>query len=285
MGAKMSAVAPEQIARRVKEAEEGNGILDLHQTSLDAECARQLSLLLEASTIHKAVLSANQIGDAGAAHIGPSLSNNLKLHRLVLMGNGIGDAGVAALVEGLLRNRHLRHLDLHDNNITEAGGYSLARLLRYTHHLENLLVGSNAIGDKGVRVMIAAIKKNHKGKLHTMGLSANKLTNESAERLWQLVDKFEHTIIRIDLGANEITDHRNVQLIKAACQKNKKFTTLNAWEVRLSPSLPPSLPPSLSFPVPVCGWRGVDPFCSRFADFHHFGLWLCKERCPQEAAR
>ncbi len=231
MGAKMSAVKAEDIAARVKDAEESGGILDLHQCSLDAECARQLSLVLEASTIHRAVLSSNQIGDAGAVHIGPSLRNNLKLHRLVLMGNGIGDTGVAALVDGLVPNRHLRHLDLHDNNITEAGAYSLARLLRYTHHLEDLLVGSNAIGDKGVRAMIAAIKKNHRGKIHTLGLSANKLTDPTAERLWHLVEKFEHTITRVDLGSNDINDHRNVDLIKAACQKNKKFTTLKAWQV------------------------------------------------------
>ena len=79
--------------------------------------------------------------------------------------------------------------------------------------------------------MIAAIKKNHRGKIHTLGLSANKLTDDSAERLWRLVDKFEHTITKIELGSNDIRDPRHVQLIKTACQKNKKFTTLKAWQV------------------------------------------------------
>jgi hypothetical protein len=231
MGAKMSKVAPDQIAGKVTDAEAHGGTLDLHACSLDVECARQLSLVLEASTLEKVILSANEIGDPGAVYLGPSLTKNLHLHRLVLMGNSIGDAGVAALVDGLVANRHLRDLDLHDNNITEAGGLSLARLLRYTHHLEHLLVGSNTIGDKGVRAMIAAIKKNHRGKIHTLGLSANKLTDDSATRLWHLADKYEHTVTKIELGFNDINDYQTLELIKATCQKNKEFTTLKAWQV------------------------------------------------------
>lgn len=226
----MSKVSPDQIEAKLRDAEQHGGELDLHQCSLDAECARQLSLVLETSTLERLILSSNEIGDPGCAYLGPAMSNNLKLHRLVLMGNMIGDEGAKSLADGLITNHHLRDLDLHDNAITEVGAVHVARLLRYSHHLEHLLVGSNKIGDKGVRVMCAAIKKNHRGKLHTLGLSSNGLTDASCVKLYHLVDKYEHTLTKVELGSNDIDDYATMDKIKASCKKNSEYITLKSWQ-------------------------------------------------------
>ena len=226
----MSRVDPEKIAEKVKHAEDHGGVLDLNACSLDVECARRLSLVLEASKLDRLILSNNEIGDPGVVYLAPSLTNNLHLHRLVLTGNSIGDDGVAALSSALIVNRHLRHLDLHDNLITEAGAQSVARLLRYTHHLEELKLGSNAIGDAGVRICAAAIRKNHRGKLATLGLSSNNITDVGARKLKQLVEVHEHTITGMELGFNPIKDERIKDDIKAACVKNKKHSALKSWK-------------------------------------------------------
>jgi Leucine-rich repeat (LRR) protein len=229
MGQACSKVSPGSIPGLMDSAEDSRGELILASSQITEEGAKIIASRLTASTLSRLDLGDNLIGDAGAVAICESLSDNLSLKRLVLMGNQLSDGAVELMVNALMPNRHLRDLDLHDNEITAKGAEHLRRLLQRTHHLESLLVGSNSLGDEGVKHLCKGMRKNHRGKLRRLGLSANKITNVGAERLWMLIDKRIHSITECVVTFNDINDYHLLELIEDACKKNHEFAAVKAW--------------------------------------------------------
>ena len=231
MGDTCSKVTADAVEKQFRAAELTTHQLTIVNASLEPDSGIILGQLLEGSHLTRLNLAKNSLGDEGCAAIARPLPGNGALHRLVLSENSIGDGGAAALADALVSNRHLKDLDLYGNQITKVGAQSLARLLRYTHHLESLLLGSNQIGDSGVRILCNGCKRNHRSKLHKLGVSANGLTNVGAKKIWRLVEKYAHTLTTVEIGFNPgITDRLLIDIILADCAKNKEFTVAKAWK-------------------------------------------------------
>ena len=229
MGAACSKVSPGSIPGLMDDAQDGRGELVLASSGITEEGARVIAERLTPSSLVRLDLGDNLVTDAGAVAICEALSENLSLKRLVLKGNELTDAAVERMVTALMPNRHLRDLDLHDNQITAQGAQHLRRLLQRTHHLESLLVGSNSLGDEGVKHLCKGMRKNHRGKLRRLGLSANSITNEGAERLWLLIDKRVHSITECTVTFNDINDYHLLELIEHACKKNLRYLAVKEW--------------------------------------------------------
>merc|ERR1711971_1323003 len=81
---------------------------------------RQLvSFLLENKTLRVLDLRCNELGVAGAQHLGNLLRDDCQIRRLNLEGNRIGEKGhvdgAKALANALVQNRMLSHLNLNNN--------------------------------------------------------------------------------------------------------------------------------------------------------------------------
>ena len=236
MGAACSKVDADPLNGLIDQAEDGRGELILANCQIDFEGAKVIAARVTANLpgrLSRIDLGDNMIGDEGAIAICAALENNESVKRLVLKGNQLTDDGVKGIVDALMNNRHLRDLDLHDNEITPKGAEHLRRLVQRTHHLETLLVGSNQLGDEGVKHICKGIRKNHRGKLQRLGLSANGISNEGAERLWLLLDKRCHSVFECVVTFNDITDYHFLELIEEACKKNKEFTAMRALQGNL----------------------------------------------------
>ena len=229
MGAACSKISADSLPSKIDAAEDARGELILANCQIDLEGAKVIASRLAASTLTRIDLGDNLIGDEGAIAICEALALNESVRRLVLKGNQLSDDGVKGIVDALMSNRHLRDLDLHDNEITPKGAEHLRRLLQRTHHLETLLVGSNSLGNEGVKHLCKGIRKNHRGKLQRLGLSANGITNEGAERLWLLLDRRCHSVFECVVTFNDIADYHFLELVEAACKKNQEFTAMKAW--------------------------------------------------------
>eukprot|EP00440_Ansanella_granifera_P050736 gb/GFBE01054988.1/.p1 GENE.gb/GFBE01054988.1/~~gb/GFBE01054988.1/.p1 ORF type:complete len:422 (+),score=119.58 gb/GFBE01054988.1/:1-1266(+) len=106
---------------------------------------RQLvDFLLENKVLRVLDLRCNELGAAGAEHLGKLLASDCQLLTLNLSGNRIGEKrnvdGARALSEGLSYNTNLRHLDLNHNSLCGPALELLGAVVEKSTTLESLEV-------------------------------------------------------------------------------------------------------------------------------------------------
>lgn len=122
--------------------------LYLGKNRMRDEGIRQLvSFLLENKTLRVLDLRCNEIGAAGAQHLGTLLASDCQLSQLNLSGNRVGERdnvdGAKALGEALLQNRMLQHLDLNHNELCGKALFHLADAMDKNSTLETLALFHN----------------------------------------------------------------------------------------------------------------------------------------------
>jgi len=102
-------------------------------------------------------LARNKITAVGAAAIAAAVAKNPSMRVLSLEHNHIGDDGAAALADALRQNPLLEWLDVCENNISDTGVLRLTEVLatRQTA-LQVLQIGSNPISDVGALALASA---------------------------------------------------------------------------------------------------------------------------------
>lgn len=124
-------------------------------------------------------LSSCDLGDAGAAHLGPALAENRALASLNLRSNGIGDRGAEVLASVLALNASLQHLLLDRNAIGDAGAAALARVIFRNVTVQTVSLGHNSLSDAGAEGFARALSRprppSSAGGLRTLNLHSTRL--------------------------------------------------------------------------------------------------------------
>jgi hypothetical protein len=119
------------------------------------------------STLQQLNMSANGIGDSGAAAVAEALMVNFSLKKLDLGNIDLGDDGAEDIAKALKVNSVLEELGLSSNGIGDSGAASIARALMRNTSLRQLDLCDNDIGDAGA----AAIEESL--ELSFLGLDQN----------------------------------------------------------------------------------------------------------------
>lgn len=204
--------------------------LDMQQTNLKFEAAKQLSHVLKCnsslkildlsvnlfnhegikllahglksnSTLCMLNLSANSVKSDGASALGYALENNNTLTVLVLNSAKIDDEGATALAKGLKENKTLTVLDLSNNRINDLGIQKLAKSLKKNTALCYLVLGKNKIQDGGAKALAVALKCNS-------------------------------TLVFLDMSTDVDTSRENEQNILKSLNANQKITNLNSDQIQ-----------------------------------------------------
>jgi hypothetical protein len=100
----------------------------LHSTHITAQGAAKLFAALRKNPISdRLILSNNQLGDEGAAHLAEVLPS--LLGEVEVAANQIGDRGAASLARALLARTSVRFLGLSRNEVSDEGAMALAQAL------------------------------------------------------------------------------------------------------------------------------------------------------------
>jgi Ran GTPase-activating protein (RanGAP) involved in mRNA processing and transport len=136
------------------------------------------------------------------------------------------DQDMEIVVKHAIQKRQCTSLDLHDNEITSEGISILASTLTNNVKLHTLYLHGNRLFDKGIYELTQVLTSNNQ-TLQVLGLNSIGLTDTGAEDLAAMLQK-NHTLIRLQLQANEIGD-RGVQYLADALAKYN--TTLEQLEM------------------------------------------------------
>jgi hypothetical protein len=148
-------------------------------------------------------VSGNDIGDAGVKAVvaSPSFA---RLRSLRINGNNVGDAGVAALVRSPLFVRVVKahpRVELRANAIGPDG----AKVLAACPSLANCIaldLTHNYLGDRGVAELL---RSPHLGRLKSLRLGGNQLTDAGAIAARELFRPLFQHLTLLDLSNNRLT--------------------------------------------------------------------------------
>lgn len=186
-------------------------------------------------------LASNELGDAGAAHLGPALTDNRSLTWLGLRGNGIGDGGAEVLASLLSMNTALLHLNLDKNSIGDAGATALARGLFRNGNLQTLSLGGNPFGDAGAEGLARALQRAKAGGAGLRTLNVNS-TLISPKGACAIADSLERNTVLKSLRLD------NVVVGDPGATSLVRLNSLHSFLRPESIQQPSALEPSVLFP-------------------------------------
>lgn len=183
--------------------------------------------LLENTTISILDLEDNMLDDFSCVELAKLLSKNVYLESLFLGYNLIQDNGVKILSESLMDNHSLKALDLTANRITEKGIEDIAKVLRSNKHLSSLYLDGNKFGDVGTRILTHALYDEHNGTLTNLHIVGNRMTDEGASRLANLI-KNNSTLSTLSIGGKITVSNDGMRRISDNLkQYNKSLTEIS----------------------------------------------------------
>jgi len=135
--------------------------LNLSHNKLGDAFLKNLSPLLNSTSLKELYLWSTDITDAGIVHLSKSLANNTTLTALQLRGNRIGPEGARSLAQALKTNKTLEFLDLWSNPIGE-GLENIAQAIGSHGSLKEVHLGEGEpVKKKSTRdELIKALKVN-----------------------------------------------------------------------------------------------------------------------------
>ena len=127
-------------------------------------------------------LENNQITKVAADDIASVITNNPTIERLCLGKNTLQTEGVAKIASAVSNVHQLKALTLHDNQITEDAAIGIATAIINNTELEILWLYNNRLADKGITIIINALKSiNTLKNLPVFSLIAEYAADDIAE--------------------------------------------------------------------------------------------------------
>jgi Ran GTPase-activating protein (RanGAP) involved in mRNA processing and transport len=187
-----------------------------------------LLLLIGNNTLMELHLTSNRnFGPQCATGIGQGLVGNNRLQKLSLRDCHIGNIGLANLVRSMGEMNHmaLTDLDLAHNNIEGAdGGRQVGLLLPHFPNLKELcLTFNNHLGPLGARALAPGLQTA--SRLEELCLHKCGIRNEGVVDIIP-VDQVNRSLIRLDLGGNDIQGSQGGENVVALAERCMKLEEL-----------------------------------------------------------
>ena len=162
------------------------------------------------------LLQNNHITAQGAAELFAALRKNPISDQLILSNNQLGDEGAAHLAEVLPSLQGTVHVDA--NQIGDRGAASLARALLGQTSVKSLDLSRNEVSDEGATALAQALGKSANLRF-TLDLSHNLLTDNSIPVLQQLA--LDHDI-EVRVGGNDgVSEQAEQQLVDTIRRRSR----------------------------------------------------------------
>lgn len=237
-----------------------NRSFSLREFGLGETSAKVIGKILANSTrFSYVILPKNAIGDKGAGGLVQSLLRNKGIVLLDLTSNDISSEGTSRIFELLRNHRSLTSLNLgsveglNRNRVGVPGAISLARLLRMNNILTHLNISGTLLGNEGLLHLTEGLKNNKNllslnignnlltgsiekfletlagSRLLELGLNGNKLGNQGAEELANLIaGKYGDPPMLIKLDLSRISaSSKGVSVLFDHLAKNRPLSSLN----------------------------------------------------------
>eukprot|EP01017_Pseudomicrothorax_dubius_P025250 TRINITY_DN2706_c0_g3_i4.p1 TRINITY_DN2706_c0_g3~~TRINITY_DN2706_c0_g3_i4.p1 ORF type:complete len:301 (-),score=90.55 TRINITY_DN2706_c0_g3_i4:98-1000(-) len=171
----------------------------------DANAIELAYALTELPNLENLNLGANLIRDAGLTSLSIVLAGNqTKIKNLNLCDNNFTSKGAIHLFRALEKTIHLKQLVLNINKLDVVDVKALAVALAKNKSLESLFIGKCNLDDHSASIIANALSMNK--TLKTLQLWGNKITDEGARALMEVLENYNSTITCIDLDDNPISD-------------------------------------------------------------------------------
>jgi len=178
-------------------------LLDLRRNSIGDVGAAHVAAAFKPGTdggeaIVTLMLEHNEIREAGARALAPTVRTSQSLRHLYLSHNNMGP-GLAVVFEALRDNRKLQSLHAVQTGIQEAEAKALAKSLEGGSGLEHLDISRNRMPDSAGVALFKAL--THNGRLQHLNAAGCSLGNETATALASMM-RYNKDLTSISLKQN-----------------------------------------------------------------------------------
>lgn len=173
--------------------------LDLTNNNIEEKGVGYIAQALNSDCAYKLNLTRNKLGDAGVAALSRNLRGLVTFNNINLSFNNIGEAGAQHVGEIITKHR-IRELDLSNNDLRVGGAEHLANFLKGNRTLIRLSLASNHLHDEGAKIVLSSLLETQ-NNIQNLNLSSNSIGDNSATIIGYALMK----LMNLNLQNNEIT--------------------------------------------------------------------------------
>lgn len=222
---KLSMISENSILEKANDDNQSDSTIDFsHQKLIDRDLPDLIDKLGDRSCL-TLQLHSNAITSHGISILADSLVTNFSnLQDLWLSNNCISDAGVQILVETFLSNNStLKQLHLGSNCLTDTSIEYLSDWLSSNSSLTDLWLYNNQITNKGVHVLVQALRSNNRHLKH-LDLQWNKSINDASIGMFIHLVRRNRILERLNLRKCNLSMKGKIELLQMlADRKNLKL--------------------------------------------------------------
>lgn len=223
--------------------------LNLKQSALDDECAKELAIVLQAGcTLQDLDLEFTPLGDSGIECIASALKTNSNLRRLNIGHTYFGKDGAKHLSDALKENKGLQELHLHDNDHLYSAAIPLLVEFLKTNKTLKVLNLSNIDGLKpglravppgsreltSIEYLTSALKENQ--TLQELNLCFNEINVFGASSIAEVL-KTNRSLTRLNCSMNCFGDE-GAKHLAIALHENRTLQHLDLRSNRFTENNP-----------------------------------------------